>query len=44
VELYPDRDAHSVVSVRRERSTVEEIQLSELLSIIDRTERFPHPR
>jgi hypothetical protein len=43
VELYPDREARSEVSVGGERSTVEEIQLSDLLSIIDRTERSPHP-
>jgi hypothetical protein len=43
VELYPNFEAHSVVSVLGERSTVEEIQLSDLLSIIDRTERSPHP-
>jgi hypothetical protein len=30
-----------VVSVLGERSTLEEIQLSDLLSIIDRTERSP---
>lgn len=41
VELYPDHEPHSVVSVLGERSTVEEIQLSDLLSIIDRTERAP---
>ena len=41
VELYPNHAAHSVVSVLGERSTVEEIQLSDLLSIIDRTERSP---
>ncbi len=39
VELYPNHEAHSVVSVLGERSTVQEIQLSDLLSIIDRTER-----
>ena len=43
VELYPGYGAESVVSVRGERSTIEEIQLSDLLSIIDRTERSPHP-
>jgi hypothetical protein len=39
VELYPDHEPRSVVSVLGARSTVEEIQLSDLLSIIDRTER-----
>lgn len=37
VELYPGSGSHSVVSVRGERSTIEEIQLSDLLSIVDRT-------
>jgi len=41
VELYPNHGAHSVVSVLGERSTVEEMQLSDLLSIIDRTEQSP---
>ena len=41
VELYPNHGAHSVVSVLGERSTVEEIKLSDLLSIIDRTGRSP---
>jgi hypothetical protein len=40
VELYPNFEAHSVVSVLGERSTVEEIQLSDLLSIVDRAERI----
>ncbi len=39
VELYPNHGACSVVSVLGERSTVGEIQLSDLLSVIDRTER-----
>ncbi len=39
VELYPNHGARSVISVLGERSTVEEIQLSDLLSIIDRTEQ-----
>ena len=37
VELYPGYGSHSVVSVRGERSTIEEIQLSHLLSVIDET-------
>jgi hypothetical protein len=41
VELYPNHGASSVVSVLGERSTFEEIQLSDLLSILDRTERSP---
>ena len=36
VELYPGYGPESVVGVRGERSTVEEIQLSDLLSVIDR--------
>ena len=41
VELYPNHEAYAVVSVLGERSTVKEIQLSDLLSIIDRTQRPP---
>jgi|SRR5829696_6009402 hypothetical protein len=37
VELYPEYGQRSVVSVRGERSTIEEIQLSDLLSVIDET-------
>ena len=37
VELYPGYSSYSVVSVRGERSTIEEIQLSHLLSVIDET-------
>jgi hypothetical protein len=36
VELYPGCGARSVVSVRGERSTIEEIQLSDLLAVVDR--------
>jgi hypothetical protein len=39
VELYPNHGARSVVSVLGKRSTVEEIHLSDLLSIIDRADR-----
>ena len=41
VELYPNHGPHSVVSVLGERSTIREIQLSDLLSIIDRAKRPP---
>jgi hypothetical protein len=41
VELYPNHGVCSVVSVLGERSTVEGIQLSDLLSIIDRAQRSP---
>jgi hypothetical protein len=37
VQLYPEYGPRSVVSVRGERSTIEEIQLSDLLSIVDET-------
>lgn len=43
VELYPGYGPRSVVSVRGERSTIEEIQLSDLLAVVDRTERAVHP-
>lgn len=35
VELYPEYGQRSVVGVGEERSTIEEIQLSHLLSVID---------
>ena len=35
VELYPNYGPHSFVSVRGERSTIEEIQLSDLLLVLD---------
>ena len=41
IELYPNHGTRSVVSVLGERSTVEEIQLSDLLSIIDGTGGAP---
>ena len=37
VELYPEYGRRSVVGVGEERSTIEEIQLSHLLSVIDET-------
>jgi hypothetical protein len=48
VELYPDSETHSVVSVLGEHSTVEKIQLSDLLSItdgrnVDRAKRSSQP-
>ncbi len=36
VELYPRCGSQSFVSVQGERSTIEEIQLSDLLSIVDK--------
>jgi hypothetical protein len=39
VELYSGHGPHSVVSVCGERSMVEEIQLSDLLSVIDSAAR-----
>ncbi|HET7479646.1 MAG TPA: hypothetical protein VFJ72_09050 [Rubrobacteraceae bacterium] len=38
VELYPDCEPYSVVSLEGERSTVADMQLSDLLSVVDRTE------
>jgi hypothetical protein len=43
VELYPYHGRGSVVSMLGERSTVEEIQLSDLLSILDTAERPDRP-
>ncbi len=40
VELYPDYGSRSVVSIQGSRTTIEEIQLSDLLSIVDRAERL----
>src|ERR671933_840143 len=42
VELYPDCEAHSVVSIRGETTTVDDIQLTDLLEILDRTEDLAH--
>ncbi len=39
VELYPDYGSRSVVSIEGRCTTIEEIQLSDLLSILDRAER-----
>ena len=39
VELYPDYGARSVLSVQGRCTTIEEIRLSDLLSIIDLAER-----
>jgi hypothetical protein len=35
IELYPDNEAQSVVSIGGRHSTVETIQFSDLLSIVD---------
>jgi hypothetical protein len=40
VELYPGYGHDSVVGTGEERSTIEEIQLSDLLSVVDRAERL----
>jgi hypothetical protein len=40
VELYPGYGPRSVVGIGEERSTIEEIQLSDLLSIVDRAGRL----
>jgi len=41
VELYPDYAPWSVVSVRGARSTLTEIQLPDLVSVVDRSEPSP---
>lgn len=38
VELYPDCEPHSVISIEGECSTVEDMQLANLLDIVDRTQ------
>ena len=40
VELYPEYGPRSVVGVGEERSTIEEIQLSDLLCVVDQAERL----
>ena len=40
VELFPGYGPKFVVGVGEERSTIEEIQLSDLLSVVDRAERL----
>ena len=40
VELYPGYGPESVVGADEERSTIEEMQLSNLLSAVDRAERL----
>ena len=41
VELYPGYGSRSVIGVGEERSTIEEIELSDLLSIVDSTGSAP---
>jgi hypothetical protein len=41
VELYPGYGPRSVIGVGEERSTIEEIELSDLLSIVDSTGSAP---
>ncbi len=43
VKLYPDSETHSVVSVLGAHPTVKKMQLSDLLSIIDRAKRSSQP-
>lgn len=40
VELYPGYESRSVVSLEGRRSTIEEIELSDLLAVLDRAERL----
>lgn len=40
VELYPDCEPHSVIRIEGESSTVEDIQLSDLLEVVDRTQHY----
>jgi hypothetical protein len=40
VELYPGYGSRSVVGAGEEISTIEEIQLSDLLAVVDRAERL----
>lgn len=38
VELYPDHEPRSIVSLRGVRSTLDGVQLSDLVSFVDRSE------
>ena len=40
VELYPEHSSKSVVSIERQRTEVEDMQLSDLLSIVDRAQEL----
>ena len=40
VELYPDYGSSSMVGIEGRRTMIEEIQLSDLLSIVDSAERL----
>jgi hypothetical protein len=42
IELYPEFSAHSVAQVDGEVSIFEEIQLSDILAVIDRTRQILH--
>ncbi len=39
VELYPDCEPHAMINVRGRRTTKEDVQLADLLSVIDRVDR-----
>lgn len=42
LELYPGGDSRSVVSVHGERSTIDDVQLSDIVALVDRaTARLP---
>lgn len=43
VELYAGYEDRSVVSIKGERSIIEQIQLADLISIIDRTAELDRP-
>lgn len=40
VELYPDCEPHAVINVRGQREKVDDLQLTDLLSVIDRIGRM----
>jgi hypothetical protein len=43
IELYPTCEGPSVVSIRGETSTVQEIQLADLLALLDQARGLPVP-
>lgn len=42
VELYPDCEPYSMVCIAKQCSTVEDMQLADLLSVVDRIEHHAH--
>lgn len=43
IELYPECEPYSMVCIQGRLETVEEMQLSDLIAIVDRTTHVAHP-